>query len=237
MIRRAALTAIALLLGAPSLVSAQGPSVTLRVAKTNRFVLPFGEADTQTVRVRLFKERRTGYELLDAKRVEVRDGAYRARFDRPRRGWCRVVVRTPDGGREERTFPCHIPSFGRGTATLTSLTSSVEIDALIADEDDERAYGLMYRPRMRDDLGMAFLYDQDTSGGFWMKNTLIPLSIAFFDADGSILRIMDMEPCTEDPCPSYNPDVTYRGALEVNQGMFEQWGISEGDRIEVTASP
>ncbi len=111
------------------------------------------------------------------------------------------------------------------------------IDVLIADEDHERAYGLMYRPRMRADLGMAFLYESDTDGGFWMKNTLIPLSIAFFDSNGVILRIMDMEPCTDDPCPVYDPDVSYRGALEVNQGAFGDWGISEGDHVEVDPDP
>lgn len=212
--------------------------MTLRIAKTSARVIAFGHADSDRVRVRLLKEKSSGRVLLATKKLSVQDdGSYLARFRRPQRGTCRAVVVTPDRRREVQTFPCYIPDFGRGIATMTSLTSSIEIDALLADDHDERAHGLMYRPRMRDDLGMGFLYDADTNGGFWMKNTLIPLSIAFFDSNGTILRIMDMEPCTEDPCPVYDPQVTYRGALEVNQGMFDDWGISEGDHLEVTETP
>ena len=68
-------------------------------------------------------------------------------------------------------------------------------------------------------------------GGFWMKNTLIPLSIAFFDRQGVILRILDMEPCRADPCPVYYPGVVYQGALEVNQGWFRRRGLAEGARV------
>jgi uncharacterized membrane protein (UPF0127 family) len=68
-----------------------------------------------------------------------------------------------------------------------------------------------------------------------MKDTLIPLSIAFYSVDGRILKILDMEPCKADPCPLYDPGVSYRGALEVNQGAFAGWGISEGDRLRITS--
>ena len=71
------------------------------------------------------------------------------------------------------------------------------------------------------------------SGGFWMKNTLIPLSIAFFDARGRILRMLDMEPCREEDCPLYDPGVPYHGALEVNRGAFQRWGVRAGDRIRL----
>jgi hypothetical protein len=64
-----------------------------------------------------------------------------------------------------------------------------------------------------------------------MKNTLIPLSIAFFDRQGVILRILDMEPCRADPCPVYYPGVVYQGALEVNQGWFRRRGLKEGARV------
>jgi uncharacterized membrane protein (UPF0127 family) len=68
-----------------------------------------------------------------------------------------------------------------------------------------------------------------------MKNTLIPLSIAFYRADGRIARILDMAPCKKNPCPLYDPGVAYRGALEVNEGAFARWGISEGDRLRITS--
>ena len=76
-----------------------------------------------------------------------------------------------------------------------------------------------------------FLFEEALTGGFWMKNTLIPLSIAFADGDGTILRILDMEPCEADPCEIYDPGVTYSSALEVNQGAFASWGVEEGDLL------
>jgi uncharacterized membrane protein (UPF0127 family) len=64
-----------------------------------------------------------------------------------------------------------------------------------------------------------------------MKNTLIPLSVAFYGARGRILRILDMAPCRSDPCRTYDPGVAFRGALEVNRGTFRHWGVRAGDRI------
>ena len=91
----------------------------------------------------------------------------------------------------------------------------------------------MGREKLAADAGMIFLYFEPTEGGFWMKNTLIPLSIAFFDRDGEIVDILDMEPCRADPCRSYFPDSPYFGALEVNAGAFRRWGVSEGDVIRM----
>jgi uncharacterized membrane protein (UPF0127 family) len=79
----------------------------------------------------------------------------------------------------------------------------------------------------------VFLFPEDTTSSFWMKNTLLPLSIAFYGADGRIVRILDMEPCRRAPCRLYDPHVTYRGALEVNRGAFRRWGVAEGDRVRV----
>jgi hypothetical protein len=80
---------------------------------------------------------------------------------------------------------------------------------------------------------MLFLFPEDHRGGFWMKNTLIPLSIAFLDADGQVLAVLDMEPCRADPCPIYDPGVSYRSALEVNQGALARWGVGAGDVVTV----
>jgi len=66
-----------------------------------------------------------------------------------------------------------------------------------------------------------------------MKDTLIPLSVAFWDEDGWIVGIQDMEPCTEDPCPTYGSPEPYVGALEVNEGFFAEHGVTTGDRIEL----
>jgi hypothetical protein len=111
----------------------------------------------------------------------------------------------------------------------TAGGEEVVVRVEVADTDDERQVGLMNRESLPEDAGMIFLFDEDVSGGFWMKNTLIPLSIAFADADGTIVRILDMEPCEADPCEIYDPGVSYRSALEVNQGAFADWSVAEGD--------
>jgi uncharacterized membrane protein (UPF0127 family) len=108
-----------------------------------------------------------------------------------------------------------------------------EVAVEVADTDAERQRGLMNRTSLDADAGMVFLFPGETAGGFWMKNTLIPLSIAFYDGDGRIVRILDMEPCRRDPCRIYDPEVTYVGALEVNQGAFRRWNVSEGDRLRL----
>ena len=110
---------------------------------------------------------------------------------------------------------------------------TVRIAVEIADTQEERERGLMGRKTLGDDAGMLFTYENETSGGYWMKDTLIPLSIAFFGERGEILRILEMEPCRRDPCPTYDPGVWYYGALEVNAGAFERWGVREGDVIRV----
>jgi uncharacterized membrane protein (UPF0127 family) len=109
----------------------------------------------------------------------------------------------------------------------------VEVAVEVADDDEERQIGLMNRESLPADAGMIFLFEEDSSGGFWMKNTLIPLSIAFADSGGTILRILDMEPCEADPCEIYDPGVFYRSALEVNKGAFDRLGVEEGDRLRL----
>jgi uncharacterized membrane protein (UPF0127 family) len=108
-----------------------------------------------------------------------------------------------------------------------------QVSVEVADTDAERQRGLMERTSLPADAGMVFVFPGETAGGFWMKNTRIPLSIAFYAADGRIVRILDMEPCRRDPCPVYDPGVAYVGALEVNQGAFRRWNVSEGDRLRL----
>jgi uncharacterized membrane protein (UPF0127 family) len=120
-----------------------------------------------------------------------------------------------------------------GSAEITGDGGPRRLTVEIADSDAERRRGLMGRTSLAADAGMVFLYDDDRDGAFWMKDTTLPLSIAFFDADGRILRILDMEPCRRDPCPLYDPGVDYRGALEVRRGSFARWGVAPGDRITV----
>jgi uncharacterized protein len=129
----------------------------------------------------------------------------------------------PTTTEEERDGPIVLIQTERG--------EEVEVAVEIADTQGEREVGLMHRESLPDDAGMIFLFGEEITGGFWMKNTLIPLSIAFADGDGEILRILDMEPCEADPCEIYDPGVPYESALEVNQGAFENWGVEEGDLL------
>lgn len=125
-----------------------------------------------------------------------------------------------------------VASEARGPRVVIDTDAGeVTVDVEVADTPAEREAGLMNRESLARNAGMLFEFDDDYRGGFWMKDTLIPLSIAFADSEGTILRILDMEPCTADPCRIYDPGVAYRRALEVNQGAFERWGVSEGDRL------
>jgi len=108
----------------------------------------------------------------------------------------------------------------------------VEVRVEIADEPSEQAKGLMYRTALAENRGMLFVFRKEERLSFWMKNTLIPLSVAFMDSEGRIVDIQDMKPLDDDP-PSYVSAEPARYALEVNQGFFEERGVEVGDRAEL----
>jgi len=116
-------------------------------------------------------------------------------------------------------------------AVIETSEGEVRVEVEIADSPAERQVGLMGRESLAEDAGMIFLFEGEHRGGFWMKDTLVPLSIAFVGADGRIARILDMEPCRADPCAIYDPGLAYASALEVNKGAFARWGVAEGDRL------
>jgi hypothetical protein len=116
---------------------------------------------------------------------------------------------------------------------FTTDRGIVTVRVEVVDTPEARQRGLMGRTALDDDAGMLFVWPEDASSSFHMKDTLIPLSIAFIAADGTVLRILDMEPCAADPCPVYDPKTSYRTALEVDKGAFTRWGIREGDRAAV----
>jgi hypothetical protein len=128
------------------------------------------------------------------------------------------------------------PSIGAApvaSVTLRGSQGAVQLQVEAADSPAEREKGLMGRTSLGAGRGMIFVFeDGPVTDRFWMKDTQIPLSIAFWDADGSILAIHDMDPCTADPCPTYGAPVPYVGALEVTQGFFEEHGIHVGDTIQ-----
>ena len=96
--------------------------------------------------------------------------------------------------------------FEQVAATVTAADGTVcELCLWLAETGDQRALGLMYVTDLGGPDGMIFRYDSPTTSAFWMKNTVMPLSIAFFDQGGAYLDAFDMAPCTADPCPTY-PD-------------------------------
>jgi uncharacterized membrane protein (UPF0127 family) len=134
---------------------------------------------------------------------------------------------------------------GSGTDPGPNAPSSLEIETAtgtahltveIADSEAEREEGLMGRTSLGANRGMAFLWDEPVESSFWMKDTLIPLSVAFWDERGRIVGLADMQPCREDPCPTYGPDDAFVGAVEANLGFFEQHGVEVGDRVSMAAA-
>ncbi len=121
-----------------------------------------------------------------------------------------------------------------GSATFFGSEGEVRTSLLsVADTDEERARGLMGQTTLLPDGGMVFVFDGPTEDSFWMKDTLIPLSIAFWGEDDRIVGIMEMAPCRDDPCPTYRPDAPYTHALEMHRAWFTRHGIQIGDSVEL----
>jgi uncharacterized membrane protein (UPF0127 family) len=109
------------------------------------------------------------------------------------------------------------------------LTAGIHvINAELARSPEEREIGLMSRPSMPASDGMLFVFDRPGQQCFWMKNTLIPLSVAFLADDGSVVNIDDMAPQTLDGHCSAKP---VRFVLEMNKGWFARRGIKPGSKL------
>lgn len=122
------------------------------------------------------------------------------------------------------------PAPGATLGIVNSAGERVAVPVEIADTDEERQTGLMGRTALPEDAGMLFVFGAEQQLSFWMKDTLIPLSIAFIDSEGRIVDIQDMQPLDETSHPSAAPA---QYALEVNQGFFGARGIQVGDTVEL----
>jgi uncharacterized membrane protein (UPF0127 family) len=118
--------------------------------------------------------------------------------------------------------------------TIPLTMGSHKITAEVADTVDTRTTGLMHRFSLRQDHGMIFVFSRPEPLAFWMKNTFVPLSIAFIDSTGEILNIDDMAPQTETTHPSRGPALY---ALEMRKGWFKDHGVKAGDRVEGLPPP
>ena len=104
-----------------------------------------------------------------------------------------------------------------------------QIDAQVAATTEQRMTGLMHRKEMPQHEGMLFVFEQPSQQCFWMKNTLLPLSIAFVADDGRIVNIDEMAPQTLDSHCSAEP---VRYVLEMNKGWFARKGIKAGEKLK-----
>jgi uncharacterized protein len=112
--------------------------------------------------------------------------------------------------------------------TLDLTAGMHRIHAEVAADMSSRMTGLMHRKSMAQNDGMVFVFEESATQCMWMKNTLIPLSVAFIDEAGAIINIADMKPQTEDSHCATRPA---RYALEMNKGWFAQRGIKAGTKL------
>ena len=151
---------------------------------------------------------------------------YRPLRDRPAALWrqfaCAAVAALAVGAATAQEGPqLNLPR--------VELTAGMHrIDAQLAQTREQRQIGLMHRKEMPQHEGMLFVFEQPAVQCFWMKNTLLPLTAAFVQDDGTIVNLADMKPQTLDSHCSAKP---VRYVLEMNQGWFERKGIRAGARL------
>ena len=133
------------------------------------------------------------------------------------------------GQRAENTI-----EFEKMEIAIEGSSGRISIMAEIARTDEQRERGLMFREEVKDGEGMLFIFEQDMILSFWMKNTLVPLSIAYIAHNGTIIEIFDMEPGDLNPVRSSR---SVRYALEVPQNWFNRVGLGPGDRLDTLGLP
>jgi uncharacterized membrane protein (UPF0127 family) len=128
--------------------------------------------------------------------------------------------------------------FPTGTLSVTRPDGTrAELSVLVADTPALRQRGLMEvtDPGLGGHDAMVFVFDGESTGAFWMKDTLLPLSIAWFRTDGSYVDQADMDPCPAGSrCPTFGASGAYRYAIEVPLGGLEPLGLVEGSTIALT---
>lgn len=128
-----------------------------------------------------------------------------------------ALATTPAGAQQPQQLPKVVLNAGMHN-----------VQAQVAAQPDQRQIGLMYRREMPTNEGMLFVFEDASPQCFWMRNTLLPLSIAFIADDGTIVNLADMKPMTEDSHCSSKP---VRYALEMNVGWFAKRGIGPGFKL------
>lgn len=150
-------------------------------------------------------------------------------------GGIAIVLIVSSCGREELAQPpsqvvislSSSSSIGQDISLLSPEGNVLHLSVDIARAPEERQTGLMYRRALEND-GMLFIFDAEQPLAFWMKNTLIPLDIIYFDQEGLFVSSISMQPCTVDPCKTYPSSGAAMYALEVEQGFIEREGVGGG---------
>lgn len=135
---------------------------------------------------------------------------------------------------EERPLPA-APSGGFDPVVTVTFEGAPPLRAEVARTAAQRARGLMERTEVPEGTGMVFLFPGRTSVGFWMKGTLVPLSIAYVDGD-RVVSTAEMTPCEKDPCPNYPPTASYTWAVEAAAGFFPSHGVGPGTRVTLSGA-
>lgn len=139
-----------------------------------------------------------------------------------------VALGSCSGGDDDGAAPEPSPSssFPIATVLLDNGEESTLVTVEVAETPEQHQKGLSGRQSLPDDEGMVFVFFDEQETGLQIDDTPIPVSIAYFDARGTIVRILE--------APAEDPGQPYLGALVVNQGMFAEWDISEGDHVQLT---
>ena len=137
-----------------------------------------------------------------------------------------------DGGDAEAE-PSPSASFPFATVLLDNGDESTLVTVEVAETPEQQERGLTGRTSLAGDEGMVFVFLQGRDD-FPAQQTSIPTSVAFLDARGAIVGILDVDPCSKAPCPVYDAGDEYMVALQVNKGMFDEWDITEGDHAQLT---
>ncbi|MFB6099787.1 MAG: DUF192 domain-containing protein [Candidatus Nanohalobium sp.] len=120
--------------------------------------------------------------------------------------------------------------------TVSFPESSATLHVEVADSEQERLKGLMYRKKLPINQGMLFVFPKEAPRGFWMKNTLIPLDMIFVDRNGRIINIEEAYPepnTSEENLKIYRSEAPARYVIETNSTFTEKKNIEEGDRVEI----
>ncbi len=127
-------------------------------------------------------------------------------------------------------------SLGKNVVTIVTGAGSVKIDVEYADTPEKQTKGLMNRATLGKLSGMLFIFPEEKTRSFWMKNVVFPIDVMFISSNGRINETTTLEPCPKDAdaCPTYDSKESAQYVIEVNAGFTQKNKIIEGDILEIS---